>query len=605
MGTASSQYEDTVKISKARTSSKKKASKELDEKQQEYLINKKTPIIKVDQIDQEQARQDLMAYLEIVGENADDLPLTWRDDPELGRSVSSLTAKQYAMKADAFIPCDVRVIATSCTRYGGTWELPSKENFFLGERAQDPDLTNGGAVTNSLLKVIYDFENDAINTVSAADDVDGFDFTTTENLFDDDEDDGKDDSDDENSLASLEFGGTMSGAQLSWSELLRRMKDEMEELEYTQVPTICTSRRFDLDEPVYLLPKDFNPATNKKFSLLVACNYKDIGALEKSHDDLHMVKDYIVNVFGFPEDQDHMTVLIDDGRHKKPTYKNILQAMKFIALRSRPGDAVFVHFSGHGGRVIDLSTNCYDEVLVPCDYEKKGFITDKSIFKSLLVPMAEDVTVTMVLDSCFTGVMLDMPFSWSTKNDSTDKEAKLSLNDNFSFTRLLNVVKQLYDTSVIPDRDDGDDSDGSIITMGGNVQETSSEEEDDDDDDGDEIDGDGKGISAQRIMEKIGSAVNVMADEAEYAGKTALKMYDMLLEQAEKRKEHKLRYADTRDDYGGEGSASYDSEDDSSYGRSSSSESEDSYDERARNRRSNSYKNSKSRQKHAYRSSRR
>ena len=139
--------------------------------------------------------------------------------------------------------------------------------------------------------------------------------------------------------------------------------------------------------------------------------------------------------------------------------------------------------------------------------------------------------------------------------------------------------------------------------MGGNIQETSSEEEEDGDDDDDENDGDGKGISAQRIMEKIGSAVNVMADEAEYAGKTALKMYDMLLEQAEKRKEQKLRYADDRDDYGGEGSASYDSEDESSYGRSSSSESEDSYDERARNRRTNSYKNSQSRQRHAYKGS--
>ena len=126
MGTASSQYEDTVHFSKGRTT-KKKSSRELDEKEQEYLKNKKTPIIKVDQIDQEQARLDLAAYLEIVGENADDLPLTWRDDPELGRSVSSLTAKQYAMKADAFIPCDVRVVGSTCTLYGGTLELPSKE----------------------------------------------------------------------------------------------------------------------------------------------------------------------------------------------------------------------------------------------------------------------------------------------------------------------------------------------------------------------------------------------------------------------------------------------------------------------------------------------
>ena len=72
-----------------------------------------------------------MAYLEIVGENADDLPLTWRDDPELGRTISSLTSKQYATKSDAFIPCDVRVIGGSCLKYSSTKAaLPDKEVSF-------------------------------------------------------------------------------------------------------------------------------------------------------------------------------------------------------------------------------------------------------------------------------------------------------------------------------------------------------------------------------------------------------------------------------------------------------------------------------------------
>jgi len=68
---------------------------------------------KEDEIDQEQAKQDLIAYLEIVGENASNLPLTWRDDPQLGRAVSTLTAKVYAKKADAFIPCDINIIGAT------------------------------------------------------------------------------------------------------------------------------------------------------------------------------------------------------------------------------------------------------------------------------------------------------------------------------------------------------------------------------------------------------------------------------------------------------------------------------------------------------------
>jgi hypothetical protein len=107
----------------------------------------------------------------------------------------------------------------------------------------------------------------------------------TENLFDDDDDDNADENlfdDDEDSFGSLQFDGMMSGATLSWSELLRRMKDEMEALDYAQVPTICSSRRFDLDEPVYLLPPNFDPSKNRKFSLLIGCNYKkEVGSLQK------------------------------------------------------------------------------------------------------------------------------------------------------------------------------------------------------------------------------------------------------------------------------------------------------------------------------------
>ena len=300
----------------------------------------------------------------------------------------------------------------------------------MGERAQDPGLSQGGAVANSLLKVIYDFENDNLKPISGEDgNVD--DYLVTENLFDDDDDDDDDDDNDEGSLGSLQFDGMMSGAALTWNELLRRMRDEMEDLNYAQVPKMSTSRRFDLNEPVYLLPETFDPKKNRKFSLLIGCNYKrEVGALKKSHDDIHMVKDYIVNVFGFPEDEDYMTVLIDDKKHKNPTYKNILKAMKLIALRSRPGDAVFIQYSGHGGRLVDLGTrtaDCYDEIIVPSDFQSKGFITDKAIFQSLLVPMAEDVTVTMILDSCDTGVMMDLPFSWGTLNDDTGLQAKVRL----------------------------------------------------------------------------------------------------------------------------------------------------------------------------------
>ena len=80
-----------------------------------------------DQIHINLAMADLMAYLQVVASNSSNLPLTRRDDPELGRTVSTLTAEEYATKSAAFIPSDVRVIGGSFLKYGRVWDLPTSE----------------------------------------------------------------------------------------------------------------------------------------------------------------------------------------------------------------------------------------------------------------------------------------------------------------------------------------------------------------------------------------------------------------------------------------------------------------------------------------------
>jgi Caspase domain len=50
-----------------------------------------------------------------------------------------------------------------------------------------------------------------------------------------------------------------------------------------------------------------------------------------------------------------MLILMDDGHHHAPTKQNIEQAFVRITQYSKAGDVVFVHYSGHGGRVRDYS----------------------------------------------------------------------------------------------------------------------------------------------------------------------------------------------------------------------------------------------------------
>ena len=70
---------------------------------------------------------DLMAYLQVVADNSSNLPLTRRDDPELGRTVSSLTAEEYETKCKAFVPANVRIFGGMFGRYPKVWDLPTSE----------------------------------------------------------------------------------------------------------------------------------------------------------------------------------------------------------------------------------------------------------------------------------------------------------------------------------------------------------------------------------------------------------------------------------------------------------------------------------------------
>jgi hypothetical protein len=84
------------------------------------------------------AMADLMAYLQVVANNSQNLPLTRRDDPEVGKPVSALSPEEYAKKSAAFVPADVRMIGGSFTKYGRVWDLPTSEEFNAVDNAQEP-----------------------------------------------------------------------------------------------------------------------------------------------------------------------------------------------------------------------------------------------------------------------------------------------------------------------------------------------------------------------------------------------------------------------------------------------------------------------------------
>lgn len=99
-----------------------------------------------------------------------------------------------------------------------------------------------------------------------------------------------------------------------------------------------------------------------------------------------------------------------EPEQKLPTYENIINAFKEISETANSGDQVYIHYSGHGGRVKTILPHIkgetgLDETLVPFDIgdSESRHIRDIEIAKLLRNMLEKKLMVTIVIDSCHSG----------------------------------------------------------------------------------------------------------------------------------------------------------------------------------------------------------
>lgn len=203
------------------------------------------------------------------------------------------------------------------------------------------------------------------------------------------------------------------GAPLSWLDLLHRMRDVLRQKGFSQVPQLSSSELLNVNDRFYIVPPESKEANGARRAILIGINYTgQQGELRGCHNDAGNIKKYLIDNEGFKEKD--MLILMDDGQHHQPTRKNIMDAFTRITQYSKAGDTVFIHYSGHGGRVRDDSgdeEDGYDETLIPVDFKTAGHILDDELFNSLVKKMPKDVHVTVLMDCCHSGTVLDLPYN--------------------------------------------------------------------------------------------------------------------------------------------------------------------------------------------------
>ncbi|KAI8386093.1 Metacaspase-1 [Nakaseomyces glabratus] len=163
----------------------------------------------------------------------------------------------------------------------------------------------------------------------------------------------------------------------------------------------------------------YSQMTGRRKALLIGINY--IGsknALRGCINDAHNIFNYLTTYCGYrPED---IVMLTDDQREmvKIPLKENIIRAMQWLVKDAQPNDALFFHYSGHGGQTKDLDgdeEDGMDDVIYPVDFESLGPLIDDTMHDIMVKSLPQGARLTALFDSCHSGTVLDLPYTYSTK----------------------------------------------------------------------------------------------------------------------------------------------------------------------------------------------
>lgn len=210
---------------------------------------------------------------------------------------------------------------------------------------------------------------------------------------------------------------------LSFTEVLEQMRGQLSTDGYTQIPMLSSMNPIDVDHKFDLVPDE---ATGTRRAVMIGINYvgDSPGELSGCWNDVINMKKYIMEVHGFEEE--NIVILMDDGVNIEPTARNIINAYRRVVSEAEAGDAIFLHYSGHGTKLADDNdeeADGYDEALVPRDFQSSGMIRDDDLYEILVKELPMGVHMTSLMDCCHSGSIMDLPYIF--KGDGTQTEMTL------------------------------------------------------------------------------------------------------------------------------------------------------------------------------------
>ncbi|KJA16551.1 hypothetical protein HYPSUDRAFT_47266 [Hypholoma sublateritium FD-334 SS-4] len=159
-----------------------------------------------------------------------------------------------------------------------------------------------------------------------------------------------------------------------------------------------------------------NGPRGRRKALCIGIDYKGLvgETLKGCVNDAYRMREFLIKYGNY--EAGNITILSEGrGEESIPTKNNIMNAICDLVAGARKNDVLFFHYSGHGRQIADKDgdeIDSLDEVLVPVDYKRNGYILDDKLHEVLVKGLPEGCRLTALIDACHSGTMLDLPYNY-------------------------------------------------------------------------------------------------------------------------------------------------------------------------------------------------
>jgi hypothetical protein len=164
-----------------------------------------------------------------------------------------------------------------------------------------------------------------------------------------------------------------------------------------------------------------------KKALLVGINYYSVpnARLNGCINDITNITNVITKHFNYKPE--NITKLTDDNTNPSfiPNRANILSQLTKLINNSNNCEEIWFHYSGHGSQVRDRNrdeSDGLDEVIVPIDFQRSGFILDDEIYQIIKNSRCKTI---LVFDSCHSASICDLQWTFEYMINSQFKKSSL------------------------------------------------------------------------------------------------------------------------------------------------------------------------------------